>query len=130
ARRRELDERLERWDADSQIRADEVTRLETALRRRDEAAPEPGEQRRLREECERLGNVDDLRIATATAHAALTGADEAAGAISLIEAARTAIGDAHRHDSSLGEWDQRVTDIAYQLNDLAVEISSYAENLE
>ncbi len=130
AQRRELAERLERWDAETQERAEEIARLEAALARLEAAAPEPGEQRRLREESERLGNVEDLRIATATAHAALTGADETAGAIALIEAARTAIADAHAHDSSLGEWDRRITDIGYQLADLSVELSSYAENLE
>ncbi|MPV49817.1 AAA family ATPase [Pseudactinotalea sp. HY160] len=130
ALRAELADRLDRWDAESEERRVEVDRLEAALARIDEAAPEPGEQRLLREESERLGNVEDLRRATAIAHAALTGGEEEAGANALIEAARAAIAEAHSHDSSLAEWDRRIADIAYQLGDLAVELSAYAEGLE
>src|SRR5690625_569964 len=67
------EEALQDWDAQAEHRERDVLALTRALERIDAAEVEPGQQAALREESERLSNVEELRIAAATAHEALSG---------------------------------------------------------
>ncbi|WP_163542209.1 DNA repair protein RecN [Occultella kanbiaonis] len=132
-RRRALEHELAAWDAEVEDRRAELARLERDLERIDALEPVPGELATLRDEAERLGNVEELRLAAEQAHAALAGTEDtldAPNAVALIEAARRALAAAEGFDASLADWSARLAQMSYQLSDLVTEISSYASALE
>lgn len=130
-RRRELSEELERWDAETVSRAVELADLQEALQRIDAVEPVAGELDQLREESERLGNVEALLEAAGTARAALDG-DETGepGAVAALEAARRALETGAVHDPQLGSWAERISEAVHLLNDVVTETGSYASSLE
>src|SRR5699024_3361825 len=77
-RLREVQAELDEWDAQAESREREIAALTRAVERIDAAEVEEGEQAALRKESERLSNVEELRIAAATAHAVLSGDFETA----------------------------------------------------
>lgn len=127
---------LARWDADAVARQDEVERLEAGLRAVEATAPERGEDARLREEAERLTNVEDLREAAGTARAALAGGGEEAEAAWPVDAtaavgrARRALEGAAALDPRLAELAERTDEIAVVLGDLVLDVGSYLADLE
>ncbi|TDE90288.1 DNA repair protein RecN [Occultella glacieicola] len=135
-RRRALERELADWDAEVTDRRDELARLERDLERIDALEPVPGELTTLREEAERLGNVEELRLASDQAHDALAGSNDSAeaidapNAVELIEAARRALAAAESYDGRLADWSTRLAQLSYQASDLVTEISSYASALE
>ena len=134
AERRRLEQELATWEVESQARRDETDRLERALERIDAVQPVAGEEADLREEAERLGNVEELRLAGEQAHLALAGDDTAAvtgpNALELVEAARRALAGSEDFDPVLAEWAGRLGDVSYQLADVITEIGSYLSALE
>lgn len=132
ARHRALTAELERWDAETASRAAEVEELERALERIEALEPTPGELDTLREEAERLGNVEALVEAAGTARSALDGEDEdsTAGALAALEAARRALDVGAVHDPQLQGWSERVSEAIHLLNDVVTETGSYASSLE
>ena len=131
-RRRQLAADLERWDTDAAERTAELGRLQEALERIDGLDPVPGELERLREEAERLTNVEVLLSAAAAARAALDGDEQsdAFGAAQALQAARHALDGAASHDPQLQDWSDRLGEVAYLVNDVVAEASSYASSLE
>src|SRR5699024_9430474 len=126
------EEELQDWDAQAEHRERDVLALARALERIDAAEVEPGQQAALREESERLSNVEELRIAAGTAHEALSGDFEsgAPGIAELLEAARSALDAARGFDPQLGQWADQLTEAGHVLSDLGVELSAYGTNLE
>lgn len=126
------EEELQDWDAQAEHRERDVLALTRALERIDAAEVEPGQQAALREESERLSNVEELRIAAATAHEALSGDFESGvpGIAELLEAARSALDSARDFDPQLGQWADQLAEAGHVLSDLGVELSSYGTNLE
>ena len=131
-RRRQLAADLERWDIDAADRAAELVRLEEALQRIDALEPLPGELERLRDEAERLTNVEVLLGAASAARAALDGDEQpdALGAAQALQAARHALDAAADHDAQLQDWSQRLGEAVHLVNDVVTETSSYASSLE
>lgn len=131
-RLRETAAELEAWDAHVQEREREVAALQRALERIDAADPSPGEQAALREESERLSNVEELRIAAAQAHSALEGDIElgSPGVTGALEAARGALEAAGGLDPQLAGLAGELSNAGHIVNDVAVELSSYAADLE
>lgn len=124
---------LDRWDDDSRSREEELESLSRALEAVDALDPSPGEDDELRAEAERLGNVEDLRVAAGTAHELIGGIEDPAApqaALALVEAARRTVAGAAEHDETLAEWTQHLEAVSYQLADLLTEIGSYLAALE
>lgn len=142
ADRAEAGAALERWDAEATAREDEAERLRIGLRAIEAVAPTRGEDVALREEADRLGNVEDLRAAAAIAHVALTGAGEdsfrgagAAGpapadAVGAVDRARRALEQVAGIDQRLAETAERLGEAAALLGDTAVDLGSYLADLE
>lgn len=142
ADRAEAGAALERWDAEATAREDEAERLRIGLRAIEAVAPTRGEDVALREEADRLGNVEDLRAAAALAHEALTGAGEdsfrvagAAGpapadAVGAVDRARRALEQVAGIDQRLAETAERLGEAAALLGDTAVDLGSYLADLE
>lgn len=121
-------------------RAREAELLRLGLEDVEKADPRPGEDVALREEADRLTNVEVLRQSAATAHEALTGESSDAeglgagadggGADTRIEIARRALAQAGEHDPALAALAARAGEIAYLLNDLSTELAGYAGDLD
>lgn len=121
-------------------RAREAELLRLGLEDVEKADPQPGEDVALREEADRLTNVEVLRQSAAVAHEALTGettqnegsgggAGEG-GADTRVEVARRALAQAGEHDPALAALAARAGEIAYLLNDLSTEVAGYAGGLD
>jgi DNA repair protein RecN (Recombination protein N) len=116
-------------------RAREAGELRRGLDEVQRAEPVEGEDIELVAEEVRLANADALHSAATTAHEALlgdpsSGSYEAADAITLLAAARTALESAAQHDPQLAALAARVGEAAYLLSDVATELASYAESIE
>lgn len=129
---REVQAELDEWDAQAENREREVLALTRAVERIDAAEIEHGEQAALREESERLSNVEELRIAAATAHTVLSGDFESAapGVTEAVETARSSLDAARTFDAKLGAWADQLAETSLILGDLGVELSSYVTSLE
>lgn len=133
AARRSAEAELDAWDADSRDREEELARLTRAIEAIDALDPSAGEDADLRAEAERLGNVEDLRLAAGAAHEAIGGVEDPAApeaALALVDQARRTLAAAAEHDEALVEWTHRLDGISYQLSDLLTELGSYLAGLE
>lgn len=129
---REVTEEIAQWDSEAENREREVLALTRALERIDAADMEPGEQQHLREQAERLGNVEDLRIASQTVHSILSGDIDSGqgGVIDALHTAKAALDAARAYDPQLGEWSEQVNEATLTLSDLGAGVSSYTSSLE
>ena len=126
--RQELAELVER----AQDRSREAELLRLGLAEVERVDPQPGEDVELATEEQRLAHAEELRVAAASAHAALAGDDSGAeltSAADLVEHARRALEHVAPHDPALAELATRVGEAGYLLADAAAELSSYAGEL-
>ncbi|TGO04954.1 DNA repair protein RecN [Serinibacter arcticus] len=128
---RRAEQALAEFTANSRTRALEVTTLTAALAEIDDAEPQPGEDLALREEVDRLDNVEVLRSGASEAVVALSGrgADDL-GAVDLLEASARALNRAAEHDPSLGALAEQIMDSSRVVADLNAEIGTYVAGLE
>ncbi len=128
---RRAEQALAEFTATSRTRALEVTTLTAALAEIDDAEPQPGEDLALREEVDRLDNVEVLRSGASEAVVALSGrgADDL-GAVDLLEASARALNRASEHDPSLGTLAEQILDSSRVVADLNAEIGTYVAGLE
>ena len=115
-------------------RAREAEMLRFGLEEIEGADPQPGEEEALSEEESRLAHADSLRSAAEQAHQAMTGDDDpgiaASDAFTLLVNARRQLDGVREHDPSLAALADRVKDTAELVQDIAAELSSYAQNVE
>ncbi|MFI7482983.1 DNA repair protein RecN [Kocuria sp. M1R5S2] len=115
-------------------RALEAQSLQGALEEIDAVDPQPGEDERLDEESQKLTNLEQLRAAALTAHAALSGGEfaegDAADATTLVAAAQRALEQEAGSDRELEELAGRVAELAVLVTDVAADLSSYAAGLD
>jgi DNA repair protein RecN (Recombination protein N) len=114
--------------------AQEADLLRHGLAEIEAVDPQPGEDQRLAAEAARLAHADALRLAAQTAHDALAG-DPAMGestidAATLLGTARHALDNAAGNDQALAPLAGRLADLAYQVADVAADLSSYLAGLE
>lgn len=130
--RRDLEDELERWETSAAERAAELERLERTLARIDALQPVAGELGELREEADRLGNVETLLEAATAARTALDGDElgSSSGALAALESAQRALAAGGEHDPTLRVLAERVSETIHALNDVVTETGSYATGLE
>ncbi|MBG6083725.1 DNA repair protein RecN [Zhihengliuella flava] len=118
--------------AASRERLREAESLQLALEEIDAVDPQSGEDETLKASAAKLANVEALRTAAATAHAALTGSDyaEERGASALIEEAKQQLQSVQDDDAELVTLSRRLEELGYIINDVATEISSYETSLD
>ena len=123
---------LQEWDADQGRRAAELEHLERAVEQIDALELQPGEDQALRTEAERLGNVEELRIAAAAVGQALSGTPEAdePTVLALLEGARRHLQTAAAFDETLQHWAEQLDQASYLLSDLSTEAADYTGRLE
>ncbi|WP_214467144.1 DNA repair protein RecN [Microbacterium flavescens] len=125
---RAIDRELAELTTERDARAREADDLRAQLADIEQAAPQPGEDAELTIRAERLANAEELRIAAATAHDALSGEGEQPDASSLLAEARRALERAH--DPILEDLAGQVADLGYRASDLAAALAGYLADLD
>ncbi|HUN78183.1 MAG TPA: DNA repair protein RecN [Solirubrobacteraceae bacterium] len=110
----------------------ELDLLEHELAEIDDAAPQPGELQRLREQRERLRRMDGLRLAATGAAEALApaGAEEPAGAAALLARAAAVLDALAGVDGELDALAARCRALQIEGEDAAEELRRYGEGLD
>lgn len=129
---REAQTLLAEISENQQDRAREADALQRALEEIDEAELTCGEDEEVRQQIQRLENVEELRGAALTARTGLSGSDDdldAPSAEALVEAARQALLQAP-DDEVLTQAAQRLGEAGIVLADISAELASYATGLD
>jgi DNA repair protein RecN (Recombination protein N) len=118
----------------SQERARELDLLQFGLAEIERSDPQPGEDRELAAEAQRLQAVDDLRLAAHAALVALAGEEDDYGdqaeAIGLVGAARKALSGVLAADATLEPIAAQLAETAAGLADAASRLASYLAGLD
>ncbi|MCX7521351.1 DNA repair protein RecN [Microbacterium sp. STN6] len=127
ANQAELDELID----DEARRRAEADGLRTAMAEIEAAAPQPGEDEQLTERIERLTNLEELRVAAATARESVSAEEiDAADVVGLIENARRALERVSMHDPELAPIAAGLSEAGYLVADIAAQLSSYLAALD
>ena len=129
-RHRAVSDELNELTAHRDERAREADELRAALAEIEAVDPQPGEDRELAQRAERLANAEELRVATATAHEALSSEDDQPDVIGLIAEARRALDRASHTDERLESLGEQLGELGYRAADLAGELSGYLADLD
>ena len=123
---------LARLTGDRDARVREADELRAAIDEIEQLAPQRGEDTELAERAERLGNLEDLRLAAAQAHELLSSEalDGASDAIGLIDAARRSVERVSGHDAQLAPIVEQLAAAGYAVTEAATELSGYLASLE
>ncbi|MCW4384159.1 DNA repair protein RecN [Salinibacterium sp. SYSU T00001] len=117
--------------AERDRRAREAEDLRLALDEIEAVAPQPGEDAQLDERIERLGNLEDLRLAAEAARQAVSGdLDETPAAATLLDAARRQLERVAEHDPALAPIAEAITTASFVVADLGSQLASYLGALE
>jgi len=125
---RAIDGELAALETDRDARADEAERLREQLAEIEQAAPAPGEDAELAIRAERLANAEELRLAAAAAHDALSGDGDAPDAGTLLAEARRALERAG--DPALEALAGQAAELGYRTADLAAALAGYLADLD
>lgn len=116
---------------DQDRRAREADDLRSAMTDIEALAPQPGEDVELTERAERLGNVEELRLAAAGARQCLVAEDtDSTDAASVLDQARRILERATPHDTQLGVFAESIANATYVITDVAAQLSSYLAALD
>jgi DNA repair protein RecN (Recombination protein N) len=122
---------LEELVADQDRRAREAEDLRLAMAEIEVVAPQPGEDDELGERSERLTNLEDLRLAAASARELLSAEEsEGADAVGLLDTARRNLERVSSHDPQLVAVAEAVANANYLVSDVAAQLSTYLATLD
>lgn len=114
-------------------RAGEADELRAAILEIETIAPKRGEDAELSERAERLGNLEELRLAAAQARELLSAEenpDDLPDAIALLESARRQLDRAATHDPALPPIMAALANAGFLVADVAARLSSYLAGLD
>lgn len=132
-RRRLLADRaeFERLSAERDARTAEAGELRVALAEIEGVAPKPGEDAELATLAERLGAQDELRVAAATAHEALSADDIGAlDALAMLVEARRALERVAPLDAEIAALAETVGSLSSLAADASSDLASYIASLD
>ncbi|MEY4035502.1 MAG: hypothetical protein RLZZ311_679 [Actinomycetota bacterium] len=124
----ELKDRIKTMKAATNKRDGEIAELEEFLSAWSKLKAVRNEPSSVEDEIQRLSSVEDLRIASSGALAALD--SEESGALTLLHSARRFLDAAKGKDSRLEEIAERVAESLFILDDASTDLASYATALE
>jgi DNA repair protein RecN (Recombination protein N) len=118
--------------AERDRRAREAAELRLAMDEIDAASPQRGEDLELAEKSERLTNLEDLRLAAAEAQEAVSAqfSDDAADALSRVDAARRALDRVVSHDPALVPIVDALAEASFALSEISGQLSGYLGSLD
>jgi DNA repair protein RecN (Recombination protein N) len=124
----ELRDRIKAMKSSANKRDGEIAELEEFLAAWAKLKAVRNEPSSVEDEIRRLSSVEDLRIASSGAMAALDSEDS--GALTLLHSARRFLDAAKGKDSRLEEIAERVAESLFILDDASSDLASYATSLE
>ncbi|WP_104111461.1 DNA repair protein RecN [Arthrobacter sp. N199823] len=129
---RAIQSELQELRSASRERLREAESLTTALAEIDAVAPLDAEDELLKAQAVKLGNVEELRKATLSAHEALSAADYGDGldAATLVDNAKRLVEAVAEADEELAQTTKRLSEVGYLLADIARDLASYATSLD
>jgi DNA repair protein RecN (Recombination protein N) len=112
-------------------RSAEAAELREIIGEIEAVAPQPGEDDELAVRAERLTNLEELRLAAASAREAIS-AEESEGpdVAMLLDSARRQLERVSTYDAELGTLAEQVATASYQLSEVALELSRYLAGLD
>ncbi len=118
--------------AERDRRAREAEDLRVAIDEIEAAAPRRGEDVELAERAERLGNLEELRLAAAGAHEVLSAenSEDGSDALSLLENARRQLERVASHDPALTPISEAIANATFAVSEVATQLSSYLSGLD
>ncbi len=128
---RELERQLAALRSNIGGKAQELDDLRIALADIQAVLPQPDEDTVLAETAAKLTHAEDIRLAVAAAHEALSSeAYEASDAIDSLGSARRSLEHVSMHDGKLAELVEALRLIGSQVTDVAAELSGYLASIE
>ncbi|TFD69752.1 DNA repair protein RecN [Cryobacterium ruanii] len=124
---------LDRLVTERDLRAREADDLRAALTEIETVAPQPGEDALLAERAERLGNLEELRLAGEQARQLISAEDnpdDVPDTVALLETARRALDRVAGHDAALPPLVAAIANVGFVVADIAAELSSYLAGLD
>lgn len=121
---------LETLTTEQTSRAREATELRAAIADIEAVDPQPGEDLELTQRADRLANAEELRMAAATAHTALSNEDDLPDVQALLAEARRALERAAGSDEALRGHAAAIEELGYRVADIAGELSGYLADLD
>jgi DNA repair protein RecN (Recombination protein N) len=118
--------------AEYERRSREADELRIAIMEIEAAAPQRGEDVELAERAEKLSNLEDLRIAAAQAHEALSAqvAIDAPDVLVLLDSARRSIDRVAMHDAALPPIAESIAAATELVSDITAQLSRYLGSLD
>jgi len=107
----------------------QIDALRADLEAIDAVNPQPGEDDELASRIAVLENSAEVRAAAGAAQSILAGDDEV-NAVSVLDAAARALTGAARHESTLADLADRITELRYGAADAASELAHYLDSLD
>lgn len=123
-----LKERLKALKTNASQREAEIAQLQEFSRAWSALKATRGEYLRVNDEINRLSSVEDLRIASSGALAAIDSED--GGALTSLHSARRSLDIAKGKDSKLENIAERIAESLYLLQDASSDLSAYTTSLE
>lgn len=128
---RELERQLTALRSNLGGKAQELDDLRVALADIQAVSPQPDEDTVLAETAAKLTHAEDIRLAVAAAHEALSSeAYETSDAIDALGSARRSLEHVSMHDGKLAELVEALRLIGSQVTDVAAELSGYLASIE
>ena len=121
---------LETLTTEQDARVREAEDLRAAIADIEAVDPQPGEDTELAQRAERLANAEELRLAAATAHAALSSEEDLPDVQGLLAEARRALERAAGSDEALRAHAAVIEELGYRVADVAGELSGYLADLD
>lgn len=121
---------LETLTTEQDARVREAEELRAAIADIETVDPQPGEDTELAQRAERLANAEELRLAAATAHAALSNEEDLPDVQGLLAEARRALERAAGSDEALQAHAAVIEELGYRVADVAGELSGYLADLD
>ncbi|GAA3860283.1 DNA repair protein RecN [Leifsonia kafniensis] len=124
---------LEQLTRERDERAREADDLRAAIAEVETVAPQRGEDVELTERAERLGNLEELRLAAAQSRELLSAeesTDDVPDATALLDAARRQLERAAGHDPALPPMVDAIANAGFLIADIAAQLSSYLDGLD
>jgi len=124
---------LDRLTAEHDLREREAEDLRVALALIETVAPQPGEDAELAERAERLGNLEELRLAAAQSREMLSAEenpDDTPDVVALLEGARRALDRVAAHDAALPPLVASLANAGFVVADIAAELSTYLAGVD
>lgn len=118
--------------AERDRRAREAEDLRIAIEEIETVAPRRGEDVELAERAERLGNLEELRLAAAGAHELISAqrTDDGGDVLGLLDNARRQLERVSGHDAALVPIAEAIVSASFAVSEVSAQLSSYLGGLD